>query len=415
MSNIVMAARNIGRNKRRSFLAILSVSVSILVVIFADGFVSGIMASLVRNSTKNDTGHVEIATTAYAERERFMPASAALPDSDAIAAAIGAIPGLRGRIDAIEPRVRFGVVLSSAKASKTALGIGGDPATERGLLMLDRSILPGGAYCDAPGTAIVGARLAKDLGLGVGDTLKVVTEKADYGMGFKKFRISGLFKTGQELTDESLFQVGLGDARELLGLGGAGASQLIVMLKDPGLSDRAAGLIDAALKDKGFQGLSVRSWTKIGETAQLVDLFGSIYFVIELIIAFLGAFIIANVMMMVVLERRKEIGILKSMGMEKGRILGLFLAEGVMLGAIGGAIGAALGTALNLGLAVHGMDFSALLSEAAIPMDYIVRPGVDPAKIFALFTLGVLISAVVSFLPSRSAAEMDPIEAIRSV
>jgi putative ABC transport system permease protein len=414
MNILDMAARNLGRNKRRSFLAILSVSVSIFVVIFADGFISGIKDSMIRNLTKDDTGDVNIVTEAYKEKERFMPAQAALPDSEALIAAIGRVPGLQGRIDEVVQRVRFGVVLSSASATKTALGLAGDPAAERGLLMLDRAILPGGAYCDRSGTAILGSRLAQDLGLKVGDILKVVAEKADYGMGFKKFRIVGIFQTGVDAFDDATFQVGLDDARELLGLG-KGASQVIVMLKDPGFSDRAARLIAAGLAQAGFEKLSVRSWTAIGQTPQVIEMLGQVYFVIELIIAFLGAFIIANVMMMVVLERRREIGILKSMGMENDRILGLFLSEGVMLGIIGGAIGAALGTALNLALDAHGMDFSSLLAGASMPMDNVIRPGVHPAQIAGLFAMGVVISAIVAFLPSRSAARLDPIEAIRSV
>ncbi len=64
------------------------------------------------------------------------------------------------------------------------------------MLMLNRALLPGSSYLDAKGTAVIGKKLADDLGLKIGDTLKVIAEKADYGMGFKKFRISGLFHTG---------------------------------------------------------------------------------------------------------------------------------------------------------------------------------------------------------------------------
>jgi len=414
MNSLDMALRNLGRNKRRSLLAILSVTISILVVIFADGFISGVIDSMTRNVTKDDTGHVNIVTTDYAERERFMPASAALSDSSAVIAAIEKTPALQGKIDQVVARIQFGVVLSSASETKAAHGIGGDPATERGLLMLDKVLLPGGAYCDQRGTAIVGAALAKDLGLSVGDTLKVVTEKADYGLGFKKFRISGLFKTGLDTFDDSTFQIGLDDARDLLGLG-AGASQVLVMLKDYRESDAAARLIAATLKGDGFTNLRVRSWTGIGDTARVIQFMAQAYFLIELIIAFLGAFIITNVMMMVVLERKREIGILKAMGMENRRVLSLFLAEGVMLGIIGGIIGTALGTGLNALLAVHGMDFSAITAGTGMPMDNIVRPGLHPLKIMGLFCMGVAISAIVAFLPSRSAAVMDPIEAIRSV
>ncbi|MGA2546148.1 MAG: FtsX-like permease family protein [Rectinemataceae bacterium] len=414
MNSLDMALRNLGRNKRRSLLAILSVAISIFVVIFADGFISGVVDSMIRNATKNDTGHVNVVTEAYRERERFMPASAALKDSDAIIAAIRKTPGLEGKIDKVVARAKFGVILSSASATKAARGLAGDPAAERGLLMLDKALIPGSSYCDQAGTAIVGKKLAEDLGLKVGDTLKVVTEKADYGLGFKKFRISGLFKTGLDVFDDSTFQIGLDDARDLLGLG-KGASQVLVMLKDHRDSDAAAKMIAASLAAEGFDKLSARSWTSIGETAQLIQLTGRIYFVIELIIAFLGAFIIANVMMMVVLERKREIGILKSMGMENRRVLGLFLSEGIMLGVIGGIVGTLLGTGLNVLLSIHGMDFSSLTAGTSIPMDNIVRPGLHPMHILGLFCMGVAISAVVAFLPSRSAALMDPIEAIRSV
>jgi putative ABC transport system permease protein len=414
MNSLGMALRNLGRNKRRSFLAILSVAVSIFVVIFADGFISGVVDSMIRNVTKNDTGHVNVVTTAYKERERFMPVNAALADSDAIVAAIRKTPGLEGKIGQIAARAQFGVVLSSASATKAARGIAGDPEAERGLLMLDKVLLPGSAYCDQAGTAIVGKKLADDLGLKVGDSLKVVAEKADYGLGFKKFRISGLFKTGMDFFDGSTFQIGLDDARELLGLG-KGASQVMVMLKDYREADRAAKLIASSLAAAGFDKLSVRSWTAIGETPALIQMTSQIYIVIELIIAFLGAFIIANVMMMVVLERKREIGILKSMGMENRRILGLFLAEGVMLGLIGGILGTLLGSALNILLSVHGMDFSSLTAGTSMAMDNIIRPGIHPMHVFELFCMGVAISAVVAYLPSRSAARMDPIEAIRSV
>ena len=87
----------------------------------------------------------------------------------------------------------------------------------------------------------------------------------------------------------------------------------------------------------------MQSWTSLGDIASLIPLTRSIYFWGEIVVAFLGAFIIANIVMMVVLERKREIGILKSMGMERPRILWLFLVEGVLLGAIGSAAGVSSG------------------------------------------------------------------------
>jgi putative ABC transport system permease protein len=409
-----MALRNIGRNKRRTVLASLSVCIAMLIVTFLDGFVGGFMGNIVSNYTKNDVGDINVTTSGYREREKFMPVTEYMAGSEKIAEAIRAMPELKGKVKTVAERVRFGVVLASGNRSKTALGVAGESETERSLLMLDRSVRPGGSYLSSPGDAIIGAGLAKDLGLKVGDALKVVTEKADYGLGFKRFRVSGIFATNVNSLDGSLFQVSLDDARELLGMEG-GATQILIMLNNYGDSGRCARLVSVGLKRAGFSGLSAIPWTATGAFADMLQLVSKMYAWIYLIIAFLGAFVIANVMMMVVLERRKEIGILKSLGMPRGDVLRLFLIEGSLLGLIGSAVGVALGLALCAIFAVVGMDFSSAMAGFSWPMDNVIYTTVPLLDALALFALGVVVAAIVAFLPSRRAATMDPIEAIRSV
>jgi len=118
--------------------------------------------------------------------------------------------------------------------------------------------------------------------------------------------------------------------------------------------------------------------------------------------------------MMVVLERRKEIGILKSMGMTDGGVLSLFLAEGTLMGVMGSAIGAALGLCVNLVMGKVGWDMSAAMAGFTWPMDNVVYFTVSLPWTAALFLMGSGVSAAVSLLPSRSAALMNPIDAIRS-
>ncbi len=414
MRLFTMAVRNLGRNRRRSLLAGLSVLISILLILFMNGLMGGMMGSIVKNYTKNDVGHLNIVTQGYRARERFMPVNEGIPDSAEVARIVEGIPGLAGRVSMAAERIRFGVVLSSGPNSKAALGIAGDPGKEKSLLMLDRSILPGGSYLSGPGQAILGTALARDLGLGVGDVLKVLTQKADYGLGFKRFTVSGIFKTRVNTLDNSVFQIGLEDARELLGMGD-GAQQVLVMLKDYREADRVEALIDAALKEAGREGLSVHSWTRMGDFPRFVRMAETMYLYIYMVVAFLGAFIITNIMMMVVLERRKEIGILKSMGMPRGDILKLFLAEGTLLGMAGSAAGVILGLGMNFALSKVGMDFSRSMAGFEWPMDNVVYPSVNPAMGLAFFALGSIVAAAVSLLPSRSAARMNPIDAIRSV
>ncbi len=118
--------------------------------------------------------------------------------------------------------------------------------------------------------------------------------------------------------------------------------------------------------------------------------------------AFLGAFIIANILMMVVLERKREIGILMSMGMERPRILWLFLVEGVLLGAMGSGAGVIVGTVAER-MAVgqgHGLDKDHLGSRAS-PWTTSSTPRSIPLNVAWLFLVGILVAVIVSFLPSR--------------
>jgi putative ABC transport system permease protein len=409
-----IAIRNLGRNKRRTALTALSVGIAMFVVMFLDGFIGGFVGNIITNYSKNDVGHLNVTTIAYRDRERFMPVAEYIRDSGKVAAAIRAMPELKGKVRTVAERIRFGVILSSGANSKPALGVAGDPEVEKTLLMLDRNVRKGGGYLAAPGDALIGSGIAKDLGLKVGDVLKVVTQKADYGLGFKRFRVSGIFSTNVNSLDGNLFQIGLDDARELLGIHG-GSLQILVMLNDYRDSEKDAGIVAAGLAKAGFTGLSTIPWTKSGAFADMMKLLDRMYFWIFLTIAFLGAFVIANVMMMVVLERKKEIGILKAMGMPKREILYLFLIEGSMLGALGSAIGVLLGMGLNALFAVVGMDFTSAMSSFSWPMDNIIYTTVNLVDALGLFLLGVAVAAVIAFLPSRNAALMDPIEAIRSV
>ena len=408
-----MAFRNLGRNKRRTALTALSVGIAMMVVMFLDGFIGGFTSNVVTNFTKDDVGHINVTTREYRARYQFMPVSAYIHDSAKVAEAIRNLPELKGKVKTVAERIRFGVILSSGANSKTALCIAGDPVAEKGLLMLDRSVKEG-SYLATKGDALIGAGIAKDLGLKVGDLLKVVTQKADYGLGFKKFRIGGIFATNVNSLDGSLFQIGLDDARELLGAEG-GASQLVVMLDNYADSARYAPLVAAGLERAGFKDLSTIPWTKTGSFADLLQMMSSLYVWIYTIIAFLGAFVIANVMMMAVLERKREIGILKAMGMPPREILGLFLMEGILLGLFGSLAGVGVGQVLNLVFAKVGMDFSSAMASLSWPLDNIVYATVPWGDAALLVLLGVAVAAVIAFLPSRSASKLDPIDAIRSV
>ncbi len=405
-----MALRNLLRNKRRSALAMISVALAVLLCVFLQGFTGGFISSIVRNYTKNETGHIRITSRDYLARSDMMPVDALVANPAAIERTIEASPALAGQISLVTERIRFGVLLENAGHNASAVAIAGDPKREESLLYLQRSIKDG-RYIAGPGETIMGAGLASDLKLSVGESLKVVSEASDGSLQLKKLKIVGIFRTGVSALDDATFQIPIEDAKRFLRTGG-GTQSIIVMLNNYRRAQAVAAKIESLLADPN---LAVTPWTAIGDYPKLVELEERLINYIVLVVLFLGAFIITNIMMMIVLERRREIGILKSMGLSNGQVLVLFLWEGIFLGLWGSLVGAAGGLALNILFHARGMDFSAAMSSLDYPVDNVIHTVVDVPLTLAVVALGAAVAGVVSLLPSRRAARMNVVDSIKSV
>lgn len=420
MNLISYAWRNLLRNTRRSLLAVLSTFLATLLVVAGNGLTEGFLDSMVRNYAKNETGHVNITTSSYRERARFLPIDDYIADADQLVSEIeqmdGADAGAASAGSGITaaPRIRFSVLLSSGLFTKPAVAIVGDPEKEKSLLMLNRNILPGGSYCDEPGTAIIGSGLAKDLGLKPGDKLKIITTRADGGIGFKSLKVSGIFQTGTNALDGSIFQMRLDDAQNMLGMPG-GAQQILVMLPDYRLADAWQKKIGAVLAAHGQGQLSVLPWSAIGDYPKLILMTSSIYMAMWFFIALLGAFIIANIMTMVVLERRRETGILVAMGMPPRRIILSFLLEGTMMGFGGSVLGTAAGIAFNAAFSRKGFDLSSALAGFSWPIDNIIKPTISVSGVLAGILFCTVAAAIMSLLPSWRASRMEVVDALKAV
>jgi putative ABC transport system permease protein len=213
------------------------------------------------------------------------------------------------------------------------------------------------------------------------------------------------------MLDDAVFQIPLSDARQLLRMGNA-TQQIIILLDNYKRAERIAARIEARIGDNN---LAIMPWTRVGEYGRIVQFSSSVYFMLYFAVALLGAFIIGNIMMMVVMERRREIGVLKSMGFSQGQVLALFVTEGMSLGLIGSLAGTALGATISIIFHFHGIDFTKALGSVNMPVDNIVYFTVSAGGLVQAMAIGTLVSALVSIVPSWQAALMNPVESIKSV
>lgn len=403
-----LAVRNTLRNKRRSLLAVVSIVAAITMIVVMQGMMTGMMAGVVRNTTRTETGHIRISGGEFEKRAKFFPVTEHFEDGAGIIDEIKA-GGFGDQIQTITERITFGVVLANEGKTKAAMGVAGDRENEKELLQMDQ-VITQGRYLENEREIILGYKLAESLNYKLGDTIKVMAQGADYALHMRKFTVVGLFNSGLGNLDKGFFQIGLEDARSLLRMEGA-SQQIIIMLKDYNRANQVRNGIETLLDNDE---LTVKSWTEIGFAYAYAMMAKVVYLIMFIIIAMLGAFIIGNIMMMVVMERQREIGIMKSMGFTPHLIQILFLTEGITLGALGSISGIVIGLVFIAFRNINGFDISNMLGGIDnMGFENVIYFIVTPVDVLWIFLLGISVSAIVSYLPAKKASNMSPVDSIR--
>jgi lipoprotein-releasing system permease protein len=244
---------------------------------------------------------------------------------------------------------------------------------------------------------VIGWRLSEKLKAGVGDHITITTERTQ-----QTFKVTGIFNSGFYNRDLSEVHISLRAARQLYELG-LSVSGIGIRLEDMYKANSAASVLAQRT------GLRVRSW--MSENAAILnELKASIKFMLILDIAFnvAAAIAILAVLIMVVMEKTREIGVLKAMGAQRYSIMSIFLVEGFIFGLIGSILGWALGIAF---IYLYNLNPIAISEET-----YGISSMLAKVK-FSYFTKGAIVTLIIctiaAVLPSYKASKVDPVHAIQ--
>ncbi len=275
-----------------------------------------------------------------------------------------------------------------ARASVALLGI--DPPRYQRIIPLADDLIAG-RFLVGAGNAVIGKELARDLGLGIGDKLRL-----DAGEGREAVvDIAGIFELGVRELDARYVYLDLKQAQTLLDLPG-GVTVIDTTVAEIFQADEVARRLAR------LTGLRAESWMETN--GQLLNALSSQSMTTEMIRVFVGisvAFGIASVLAVSVVQRTREIGILRAMGSPRGQILRVFLLQGGLLGLLGSACGGLVGWGLVQVFNLFGPRLF------IIPVD----PTLVPLAMLVATVTGVLAAA----MPARRAARYDPAVAIRYV
>jgi len=404
-----MAFRNVLRNKRRSILTAVGIIIAVMLIIYAQGFITGMVDSMLENTARIKSGHVRVVTPEYLRREKLSPLEEAVYITPELQEMVAETP----EVEAFTYRIPFGVLLSKDERSKPAFGTAIDVEREKGFLDLSaENYLVEGSYLDAADEAIlIGKGLAEELGFKVGDSLVIITADAYGSPSGMNLTVKGIIELGHANLDDNAFYIPLAAAQQLLDLKGR-AAEVLVLLDSRDNSEKVASRWQAEAGDA--MGLKFVPWQQDAFLGVLT-MATRIYWVIYAIILLIASATIINTMLMAVFERMKEIGILKAMGMRGNRILWLLTAEASMIGLFGAVIGAVLGIVLVL-LAPE-VNFSALSGMAigSIYFNPIIPVSLTPGVVLACFLFGWFVATLTALYPARHGTKVRPAEALRRV
>jgi putative ABC transport system permease protein len=404
---VTIAWRNLWRQGRRTLITAVAMGIGVAMSLAMYAFSDGMMRMMYTVVVDQQLGHVQVHHPDY-------PARKALHDT---------ISGAGARLvalDELKPRAMtgrlfgFGLV-SAGEQTEGGQVVGVVPSREAGFGVVDDRVVSGRYLEDGKtGEAVIGAGLAKKLGVEVGGEIVLVTQAADGSLGNALFAVVGVFRSGDSMLDRGGVQVNLADLQEVLVLPDA-LHEILLLSHDEEQVDPLSAQVRGALADEG---LLVQTWGEASpmtwQMMQSVDAQMGISIFIVLALASLG---VLNTMLMAVFERTRELGVLMAVGMRPRQVVGLVVAESVLLGALASAAGAVMGAGLIWYLVNHGISFAVDddkgLDFMGVAFDSVVKGRFRPERLVTVIGLVMAVSVVAALWPAWRAARLQPVDAIR--
>lgn len=407
-----IAYRNIFRNIRRSTLSGVAIAVATLTIAFMFAVIGGMEEDLRYNIQTYSTGAVEVKNAQYLEYEHLNPLHYNITEAEELTAALEERPEVTGAA----PRIRFPSAIYVGEQDFRGVGLGVDMERERSFQDLESLLVAGTIPAAGTEEALVGTGFAEKLGISVGDEFTALTQTQARGSNAMTFTVSGLVSFPLGNYNESFFLVPLERAQHLLRMPNA-VTEILLKITDsagPAAVSEAANR-HIAERFGADSPVQARSWEEIGTSYSLIQIAKVSYGLIALMFFVLGSTVIVNTTMMVIYERMREIGTLSALGMTGGELVRMFLLEALFISLAGAAVGTLAGIGLIVPLEQVGLDFSSSMEGVDFEISGVIYPKLGWGSTILVFVYSVVVATVASLIPSRRAARIQPVEALRDL
>jgi len=407
MDLLHLAWKNLWRNRRRTLITMAALSCSLTLMHAFHNLAMGSYQQMIDSGVRAGSGHVAVYRGDYLhsrDEALTFPAAPVIVKADAI-------PTVREAL----PRVYLPALAQSSRESRGILLMGIDPQKEAAVNPYFKNLTAAQNLPSLTGReALMGERLMKELKLGLGKKFVVTIQTRDGEIFSELFRIHAAIHTGLKQVDKGLIMVGWKRAAAMAGTPGQ-INELALVLT---AADDVAAVRDAMnrqLKDQ--PDLAAYGWDEampnMANAIKLDYTSQKFIFVIILLIVTIG---VINTLLMSVMERMREFGIILALGSGAGFLRRLVLTEGLILGIISMLIGHIFGALVTWYLVDKGIDLRAWVSQdlefGGVVFDPVLHAAWDLPWMFWIGWFMVGLTLLASFYPAVKAARIMPVEAI---
>ncbi len=419
MNTIKLAVRGLMRNRRRSMMTLLAIALGFAAISLFAGYTHNVYDGLARQSIHGELlGHLTLSKRGMSKEGKLNPERYMLN-----AAEVERITGLlqsEAHVKLVAPRLSLSGLISNGRASTIFIAEGISP---QAMQQLQENILTeeeerSGMYADIikklppahPENALLSFGLADMLHLKKGDQASLLSNTLTGQANALDITVESTFNTGNAGSNDKFAFMSLSLAQTLYDTAGS-ADRLTVLLDDAGQTEIMRDRLQEKLRAAGFD-MEIKTWQELSDFYnQVHNMFDMIFGFIFSIVLTVVVMSVANSMGMTVVERTREIGTLRAIGLKQWGVVKLFTAESLMLTLLGCLTGLLLTFGVRYGINVAHISYTPPNSASAVPL----LVDLDFGRTLFTLILMLVVGTLAAYLPARRAAKQAIIDALGHV